>query len=72
MSAPLVLATFQTRHYDFTVVAESEEAARTAMARAWEVHCDQVPGAFRNVFSQDDVNVTPITPGVVLRDGRPL
>lgn len=71
MSAQLFLAEMQTRHYDFTVVAESEEAARAAMAAAWEVHCDQT-GAYREAFDQDDVNVTPITPGVVLRDGRPL
>ena len=71
MNAQLFVATMSTRHYDFMVIAESEEAARRAMAAAWDVHCDQT-GAFREAFTQDDVNVTPITPGIVLRDGRPL
>ena len=67
----MVLATFQTRHFDFTVVADTEQAAREALAQAWEKHCEQVR-VFGVPFMQDDVNVYPVTPGVVLRDGRPI
>jgi hypothetical protein len=67
----LFLATYSTRHYDFTALAESPEAALTALREAWERHCEQVR-VFGLPFYPDDVNVVPIAPGVVLRDGSPI
>lgn len=72
----MILATISTRHYEFVALGYTEGLALDALMLAWARHCDSVPGADPSLMAEaiedGDVNLTPIDPGTVLRDGSPI
>ena len=64
------LATLDTRHYSFTALDATPERATAAVMAAWDLHCEQTPGADPNYATADDVTVTHMPIGVGLRDGE--
>ena len=69
----MILATFSTRHFDFTALAESESEAKNLLALAWLEHRRQYPDADSQVMydaiNQGDINFVEISLGEVARDG---
>lgn len=73
---PYVLATVQSRHFEFQALAPTIEDAHDALLAAWEVHCRDYPGAEMGLMQRwiDDgeAQFHEITVGGVLRDGETL
>jgi hypothetical protein len=69
---PIILATLETRHFSFDVLAVSRRRAEAAMRRAWAVHAQQTGAAWTWADVSDDVSYREMTPGTVYRDGEPL
>mgnify|MGYP003150356295 CR=1 FL=1 len=66
----MFLATYQTRHFEFSVLAETEKEARKRCEAGWEMHKVQyshedVPWAD---FLKDEVCVTKMVVGIPMRD----
>lgn len=73
----MILATVNTGHFDWTVVAASSEAAIEALLAAYTKHAegyrgDADPALMASMLADGEVTFTPITLGVALRDGRPI
>lgn len=72
----LVLAEVSTGHYEFTVLATTEEEATSLLRAAYVTHCEQTPGADPTLMAEairdDDVTYHHVAVGAVLRDGEPI
>ena len=63
----MFLATYQTRHFEFSALGKSEREARRQCKIAWEIHVAEY-----SKFSPDDVCVTEMITGAPYRDGELL
>lgn len=73
-TANVVIATVETRNFDWMAVASTETAARELLLEAWVRHCEQYIGASPTFMAQliEDGEVTFrwVRAGMVLRDGE--
>lgn len=69
----LVLTSFDTGSFSFTVLTGSREAGVKALKAAWSRHC-KTTGADRRYLTEyaEDITHTDMTVGVVLRDGSTI
>lgn len=72
----MFLATYQTRHFEFSALGKSEREARRQCKIAWEIHVAEYSKFSVNIpwgkFSPDDVCVTEMITGAPYRDGELL
>ena len=64
----MVLATMHTGHFEFIVLADTEENAIDLMKKAWDRHVER-EGGWEWAFVESSVFVTFIRQGDILRDG---
>ena len=68
----MFLATYETRHFEFSVIAETEEDARKQCEAGWEMHKVQYSHNRNMViwddFLTDDISVTEMVVGIPMRD----
>lgn len=67
----MFLATLDAGQFHFTVIERDEDTARDAIMAAWDRHV-AITRADPNYVDRTSINVAPIAPGVVLRDGSPF
>lgn len=64
----IYLANFQSSHFSFHAVGETDRDARDAMRRGIETHALATGAILSDFFDPDDVRVIPFNPGDCLRD----
>lgn len=68
----LVVATWNSGHFDFMAVAHSANAAKAALLDGWMEHCNQYQDADRDLCREailgGEVNFTFLYPGQCARD----
>jgi hypothetical protein len=63
----MFIAEFETRHFSFLALGETEQLARKALRVGWKKHCRQ-KGADPDCFNGDDVSIAECQVGQCLRD----
>lgn len=68
------IAEMDTGKYVFTVVEDTEEAARKSIERSWRVWCEGIQGLDPDldIYEWFSVRVFPFKKGRVYVDGEPL
>lgn len=72
----IVIATVQTRNFDWLAVASRQSEAEAILLDAWDRHCEQYQGAdgmlMTRLINEGEVTFRYVRTGMVLRDGEVL